>query len=147
MRDVTIIRAPDALMQPVDKVKNATRPYGLVLSSTSHKREDFNLIDPRMARLKRMKKAVLTTARLHQETIKKGFRLKPAMLTLTYKPSLDCQPKHISHLIGHVREWFRRHTDLALCGYSNFRKTAILTTTSCSGLRMVASWFNPCRMG
>ena len=62
-----------------------------------------------MARLKRMKKAVLTSGRLHQDFIKRGFRFKPAMLTLTYRPGVEWEAKHVSALVTHVRNWFKRH--------------------------------------
>lgn len=111
MSDIRIMSAVDYRPQAVTRVKDAQRPHGLVLSSTSPKRDEYSLIDARMARLKRMKKAVLTTARMHQDFVKKGFsQMKPALLTTTYRPGADWSPKHISRLIDHMRKWYNRHT-------------------------------------
>jgi len=61
------------------------------------------------SRLKRMKRSVITTARLHEEeTQDGGFRWRPAMVTLTYRPDVDWRPKHCTYLICRVREWLKR---------------------------------------
>jgi hypothetical protein len=80
---------------------------GLVHSSTSP--PPFE-IDPRTARLRRMKHGTITAARLHdQETQKGGFRFKAAMLTLTYRDDQDWKPDHISQLMKVIGKWlFRR---------------------------------------
>lgn len=84
---------------------------GLVPSSTSGTREEKEAaaggyrIDPVESRLKRMKRRVLTGARLHQE---QQPRFKAAMLTLTYREDGEWQPRHVSELLACVRKWVER---------------------------------------
>lgn len=75
---------------------------GLVSSQTSGTALQ---ICPRMARLQRMKRRVLTACRLH------GLRRIGAqciMLTLTYRPGAEWQSRHVSECMRHIRQWCRR---------------------------------------
>ncbi|WP_121443249.1 rolling circle replication-associated protein [Alkalispirillum mobile] len=53
-----------------------------------------------------MKQAVITSARLHCETLPSGFRA--AMVTLTYAHDDQWSPRHISELIKRARQWLKR---------------------------------------
>ncbi len=78
---------------------------GLVPFVTS----DTLLLHPTLTRLRRMRCAVSTGARLHQqETRAGGFRWKPALLTLTYKPDVRWLPLHITQALKAVRQYLER---------------------------------------
>lgn len=64
-------------------------------------------IDPHQARLRRLKKNVITSARLMAEQTK-GERVRAAMVTLTYRPEDDWNPRQIAAYVTRVREWMRR---------------------------------------
>lgn len=97
---------------------------GLVSLVTSDTDKEFNnlrmpvgyqpdeiILDPIKMRLDRMKKAVLTGARLHGEDLaaKPGsFRTRCAMLTLTYAQDGEHGAKDITQLIKCIREYLRR---------------------------------------
>lgn len=89
--------------------QDAKRPHGLVLYSTSATHEQ-RFFEARASRLKRMKRTVITSARIHAEHVSaKGFRKpKAAMLTLTYRPDSDYSPRHVSDLLERVRKWLKR---------------------------------------
>ena len=70
-------------------------------------------IDAHALRLRRLKKNVITTARLHQQEVA-GTPTKGAMVTLTYRPEDDWDPKQITAYIKRVREWYKRKTSLPL---------------------------------
>lgn len=83
---------------------------GLVSSSTSEKPRDKFKIEPKEARLKKMKCSVLTSSRLQMEDLQQGgFRCKIAMLTLTYQELDGWNPRHISELLTHIRKWCQRN--------------------------------------
>lgn len=84
---------------------------GLVYSSTSQKPDHAaipDLVDPMLYRLKKLKRTVVTGARLIQNQNKAGFRYKPCMVTLTYADGSDWSPKDISQFLDNVRKYFRR---------------------------------------
>lgn len=84
---------------------------GLVPTSTSETpghpspEEACLLVSRRDSRLKHMRRAVITSARLHRDECP---RHRPAMLTLTYRDGVDWSPRHISELLTHIRKWCRR---------------------------------------
>jgi hypothetical protein len=56
-----------------------------------------------------MRKALITGATYHEEASRKGgFRVRVAMLTLTYRPGADYRPRHVSEMLMHVRKWLGR---------------------------------------
>lgn len=60
-------------------------------------------------RLSRMRRATITGARLVTEDLQRGgFRYKPAFITLTYARDGEWQPRHISKLLQHYRQWLER---------------------------------------
>lgn len=60
-------------------------------------------------RLSRMKRSVITTARLHQEELQSGsFRHRVAMLTLTYAPGQEWAAYQITALLKLIRVWLGR---------------------------------------
>lgn len=84
---------------------------GLVSTSTSGTSSEIHQIDPRAARLHRMKRGVMTSARLHEEETKGkagSFRYRIAMLTLTYRDESGWFRHHISDLMRHIRNWCKR---------------------------------------
>ena len=67
-------------------------------------------MDTQKARATRMRKSLLTSARLHvEESEKPGFR--PgwwAFVTFTYRPDVLYSSRHISDVIVRLREWAKR---------------------------------------
>jgi len=64
-------------------------------------------IDPLLARAQRLKKGVITSARLHDEEAKAtGFRGAWYMLTLTYRDGRNSSPRDISGLLREMRRYF-----------------------------------------
>ncbi|MHB1666776.1 rolling circle replication-associated protein [Thiomonas sp.] len=64
-------------------------------------------IDEKAGRMKRMRRSVLTTARMVQFELGPR-RFKPAMLTLTYRDVDGWQRCHISDLLQRIRHWLAR---------------------------------------
>lgn len=86
---------------------------GLVHYKTSDTRNSTGLltieIDPLQARANRLKKSVITSARLHDQEAKAGsFRGAWYFLTLTYRDGSDSSPRHISDLLKRMRGHFNR---------------------------------------
>lgn len=79
---------------------------GLVSTSTSVPRVDF---DPRVGRLSRMRRSILTTAAAHAEDLD-GYRRRAAMVTFTYAPGFEWSPRHLSEYVRRVRKWQLRRT-------------------------------------
>lgn len=94
--------------------ERAARALGLVPSKTSDtgtpKKARLSIeIDPLLARAQRLKKSVITSARLHDEEAKAtGFRGAWYMLTLTYREGSSAGPKHVSELLKRMRGHFNR---------------------------------------
>lgn len=88
----------------------APRPLalaGLVSSRTSDTASDRVDIDPVLTRMRRMRRAVTTGARMIEwET--RGRRFKPAMVTLTYRDADGWSPRHVSELLKRIRQWCAR---------------------------------------
>ena len=77
--------------------------------STVVKTEILIKDSPAMARAKRLKRSVITTARVIQESLtSSGQRFKVAMVTLTYRNDDEWRPNHISAYLDHVRKWAAR---------------------------------------
>src|SRR5690606_13814726 len=70
-------------------------------------------IDPHAVRLRRLKKNVITSARLHEQELQ-GRRYKAAMVTLTYRDDVEWTPKQVTGYLKAVREWYRRKHGQAL---------------------------------
>lgn len=94
-------------------------PPGLVSFSTSDKRPESLgvpaadphriVIDAQRSRLKRMRSAVLTASSLVSNRLgSSGRRWKAAMLHLTYADEDAFDPRQVSGLMKHIREWSRR---------------------------------------
>lgn len=82
---------------------------GLVPSSTSDTRRVVIELDPNRIRAQRLKKSVITGARLHDEEAKKGsFRGAWYMLTTTYADGSDSGPRDVSELLKRIRGHFNR---------------------------------------
>lgn len=88
----------------------ATAAFGLVPSSTSDTRTHLVQLDREGSRYRRLRRNVLTTARLLRDSTQQdGFRSPyMAMLTLTYGPGADWAPHHITDLNKCIREWLKR---------------------------------------
>jgi hypothetical protein len=66
-------------------------------------------IDKNATRAKRLRKSVITGARLHEQEAKAGgFRTRAAMLTATYRDDADQCVKDVARLLDHVRGYFHR---------------------------------------
>jgi hypothetical protein len=82
-------------------------PFGLVPSPTSDRKTDLS-IDRFESRYRRLRKNVITSARLLRDAKQQGgFRHFMAMLTLTYAPGVQWQPNHIPDLQKRIRGWLR----------------------------------------
>ncbi len=86
----------------------AVPPAGLVNYGTSDTPLPHSMeIDQREGRMRRMKRSVITSARMI-DFAARGQRFKPAMLTLTYRDVDGWAARHISVLIKHIRQWMER---------------------------------------
>lgn len=92
------------------EAREAGAAAGLVSSTTSRTGPLVRIeIDRDATRAKKLRKSVITGARLHeQETQASGFRVRAAMLTTTYRDDVDQCPKDIARLLDHVRGYFNR---------------------------------------
>jgi hypothetical protein len=77
---------------------------GLVSSQTSGTLPDAIRLDPGETRLQRMRRRVLTGARLHVSQV---LKWRAAMFTLTYHPEVDWDKRHISECLRLVRKWLK----------------------------------------
>lgn len=69
------------------------------------------VLNPVISRYRRMKKVVLTSARLIDSRLVSGGRnaqWKAAMITLTYQNLGDWRADHISAFLRHARQWMKR---------------------------------------
>ena len=86
----------------------AQPPAGLVTLKTSDTLLPHTVeIDPDKARHTRLKRSLLVAAKLFEHSFR-GFRVKPAMLTLTYREVDGFEPRHISELLKRIRQWLQR---------------------------------------
>lgn len=84
-------------------IEEEARSAGLVSIPTSV------TVEREKSRLRRMKRSVLTSARLIQEqTVKGGSRYYCAMLTTTYAPESEWRKRHITELIVRIRQYLKR---------------------------------------
>jgi len=96
--------------EKTEEKEGAKRPKrgeapGLVYTLTSDKEIE---IDCKKSRLKAMRRNVITSARLHQESLcQSNTRFKAAMLTLTYRDAVEWRPGQISSLLKSIREYLR----------------------------------------
>lgn len=81
--------------------------FGLVPSSTNDRKDEL-WIDRYESRYRRLRKNVVTSARLLRDEMQKGgFRHFLAMLTLTYRPDVEWDKRHIPELQKRIRGWLR----------------------------------------
>lgn len=60
-------------------------------------------------RLKQMRKGVLTSAQLIQDELQRdGIPYRSALVTLTYRPDAEWEPRDINKLLEHYRKWADR---------------------------------------
>jgi len=87
---------------------------GLVYTSTSDTRPSEFIVDPHLSRLRRLKRSVITSARLIQEEVDSdpSERFHAVMVTLTYRQDSDWCPYQITQYIKAVRAWFLRRGSL-----------------------------------
>lgn len=64
-------------------------------------------IDRDKMRHTRLKRSILVAAKLFEHCFR-GFRYRPAMLTLTYEDVEGFEPRHVSALLKHIRHWLTR---------------------------------------
>ena len=86
----------------------ALPPPGLVSLKTSDTLIANTVeIDRDKARHTRLKRSILVAAKLFEHSFR-GFRMRPAMLTLTYRDVDGFAPRHISELLKRIRQWLER---------------------------------------
>lgn len=94
-----------------EAVREAAGP-GLVSSltkGTPSTQPDKIILDPQQMRLRRLRRAVITSARLHQAALTSTkTRFRAAMLTLTYADIDGWKPQHIKDFLRHVRQFLNR---------------------------------------
>jgi len=66
------------------------------------------LIDTVENRIKRLRKSVLTSARLIQARLPSAVVWVPVMVTLTYRPGVTWEAGHIRRFVDTIRQWGRR---------------------------------------
>ena len=64
-------------------------------------------IDRDKARHTRLKRSILVSAKLFEHVFR-SVRMRPAMLTLTYRDVDGFAPRHISELLKRIRQWLAR---------------------------------------
>lgn len=95
------------LLQPTKSGRGEASAAGLVSSTTSGRDRLEIEIDRFAVRAKRLKKNVITGARLHvQEAQAQGLRGRWVFLTTTYRPGVDACPRDMSRLLKFVRRYF-----------------------------------------
>lgn len=91
---------------------------GLVPSSTSDTRRVSIEIDPNKQRALRLRKSIITGARLHDQEAQKGsHRGAWYMLTTTYADGRDSSPRDVSELLKRLRGHFNRIVRLKYRGH------------------------------
>lgn len=71
-------------------------------------------IDTSVGRLIRLKKSVMTTARLISDRVKvpannpNGWRYSARMITLTYRDGVEWKPEHVSKFLDTLQHWAKR---------------------------------------
>lgn len=61
-------------------------------------------------RMWRMQRGVIAASRLiHNDLVERSAKFRSALVTLTYRPGVAWEPRHISALIDHYRKWSKRH--------------------------------------
>lgn len=113
----------EILAQPLPANHNVdVAPPGLVYISTSNTHNNHAAssdtlpsntfeIDPKQARLKKLKCSVITGARLHEEELKSESERpihQAIFLTLTYGPDKPWEAKHITQFLNSARSWVER---------------------------------------
>jgi len=67
------------------------------------------LLDQARRRLARMRRGVITSARLHQESLtEESVRFKAAFVTVTYRPGVEWSARHVSDYVRNVRMFLTR---------------------------------------
>lgn len=99
---------PTGRAPPCGGTREAKPTTGLVSLKTSDTYiPQTVVIDTEQARCTRLRRSILVAAGLINH-IAKAERLKPAMLTLTYRDVAGSSPRDISELIKRVRQWMER---------------------------------------
>ena len=99
-------RPPEGGHAGIEGRQAAARP-GLVSTETSD--AQGVTVFRHEARLKRMRRSVITSARLMEEDGQRGgFRWKTAMLTLTYRPDVEWDRGHVTGCLKAIRDYLRR---------------------------------------
>lgn len=66
-------------------------------------------LDTRMARVFRLRKGVMTSARLINDRLsRESIRWRPLMVTLTYAPGVDWRPDHVTDFLRRVHMYGKR---------------------------------------
>lgn len=96
---------------PSNESSNESTPAGggFIPSLTSDSHPSSYTLDPRKIRLSRLKRSVLTSARLIVEDLEsEKIRFRSWFITLTYAPGVFWNPLHITNAIKNARDWCSR---------------------------------------
>ncbi len=97
---------------PCGGAEAARPPSGLVTLKTSDTFIPQTVeIDSERARHTRLKRSILVAAKLFEIAFQ-GRRVRPAMLTLTYREVDAFEPRHVSELLKRIRQWLQRRNQL-----------------------------------
>ena len=100
--------AADAVQASIASAAGDGRAFGLVPSPTSDRNPCELRIDRFESRYRRLRKNVLTSARLlRDQLLVGGFRYFLAMVTLTYAPGVEWSKDHIPAMQKRIRAWLR----------------------------------------
>ncbi len=119
-----ISRAQPVHQNPAAEGAKKAEGLGLVYSETSgtpnpktpQTQQKQYIVSPKENRLKRLRRSIVTAARLHQQSMTETkARFKVAMLTLTYSPYEVWEPNQIAELIRHVRQYLKRRNIPSKC--------------------------------
>lgn len=98
--------------------KASAASLGLVPSSTSDTRRVSIALDTNRIRSMRLKKSIITGARLHEQEAQKGsMRGAWYMLTTTYRKGGERSPRDVSELLKRIRGFFNRAIRIRYRGY------------------------------
>jgi hypothetical protein len=104
-----VVSCPESGIEGGQQGAERSGAPGLVNSTTSQTRNPEFKIDRHLARLGRMRRAVVTASRRLLEQVQVGgWRYYAAMITLTYAPGSDWNPKDVSAFVDRIRKHLAR---------------------------------------
>lgn len=94
---------------PAERAAGPGLVYSVTKGTSNQSSLKTYLLNPQEIRLRRLRRSVVTSARLHQQYLQtQKTRFKVAMLTLTYADVNGWKPQHIKELLRHIRQYLAR---------------------------------------